>query len=121
MQAEHSTDDHLPSPDPNEEELKTTRAVCQSHSTRSVLRDVSAGLRGPSSQPSLQLPGEGGISEISYWRPRDKQNGKDRIATLSLKGAYKYLGHTVGIGMPGGHLIRPAVREAGWLEPEKGE
>lgn len=65
--------------------------------------------------------GGGDISEISYWRPWDKQNGKDRIATLSLKGAYKYLGHTVGIGMPGGHLTHLAVREAGWLEPEKGK
>lgn len=57
VQAVHAGDKSLALFDPNEEELKTTRAVCQSHSTRGVLRDVSASLRGPSSQPCKVGPG----------------------------------------------------------------
>lgn len=115
MQAKHAGDNHLPSPDPNKEELKTTRAVCQSHSTRSVLREVSAGLKGTLSQLSRAGPGTicslpeslRTLTTVSYLWPQDKWNGKDRIVTLRLKVTYKYLGHTSGKGMPGGHLSYP--------------
>lgn len=70
MQAKHAGDNHLPSLDPNKEELKTTRSVCQSHSTRSVWREVSAGLKGSlfsalkgRAWHYLQLTG---VSENSY-------------------------------------------------------
>lgn len=117
VQAVHAGDKSLALFDSNKEELKTTRAACQSHSTRGVLRDVSAGLRGPSSQPCKVGPG------TIYSLPEALRtlteghtisgNRKDRTATLTLKVTYKYLGHTGGKAVPGGHLLCPAVWEAG--------